>query len=125
MIYGIGNDIIAIERIKGSIDKYGERFLHKVFTNTEIEYSQQFGQKQFGHLAARFAVKESFSKAIGTGFSQGFKLNEVGVVNEQSGKPSIELSGRLLDLYGQYTIHVSISHSDEYAIAMVVLETND
>lgn len=122
MIFGIGNDIIAVERIKKSIENYGERFLNKVFTPDEIAYCELYGDKKYVHYAARFAVKESFSKAVGTGLTKGFKLNEVGVLNEKSGKPKLILSGDLSDKYSKYISHVTISHSDEYAIAMVVLE---
>lgn len=122
MIFGIGNDIIAVERIKKSIENYGERFLNKVFTPNEISYCELYGDKKYVHYAARFAVKESFSKAVGTGLTKGFKLNEVGVINEKSGKPKLILIGDLSEKYSKYISHVTISHSDEYAIAMVVLE---
>lgn len=122
MIFGIGNDIIAVERIKKSIENYGERFLNKVFTPNEISYCELYGDQKYVHYAARFAVKESFSKAVGTGLTKGFKLNEVGVINEKSGKPKLILIGDLSEKYSKYISHVTISHSDEYAIAMVVLE---
>jgi len=76
-------------------------------------------------LAGRFAVKEAFSKAIGTGIRQGFVWNTVGVVNEPSGKPTIELTGVLWERWGKYTIHVSISHTENYAMAMVVIEDTE
>ena len=75
------------------------------------------------HYAARFAVKEAFSKAIGTGITKGFAFKDVGVVNEQGGKPSIVLSGAMLDTWGLYTLHVSISHTDTVAMAVVILES--
>lgn len=122
MIYGIGNDIISVERIKQSIINYGDRFKTKVFTPEEVAYCDLFGEKKYVHYAARFAVKESFSKAVGTGLAKGFKMNEIGVINEKSGKPNLYLSGELLEKYGFLKLHVTISHSDEYAIANVVIE---
>lgn len=124
MIFGIGNDIVEIKRIEKSLEKYGERFLKRVFTTREIEYCNSFKDTENLHYAARFAAKEAFSKAIGTGFTKGFKLKEVGIVNEKSGRPRIELFGDLEEKYGKYVIHVTLSHSDEYAIANVILENN-
>ena len=122
MIYGIGNDIISVERIQKSIENYGERFLNKVFTEEEVTYCELYGNKKYVHYAARFAIKESFSKAVGTGLAKGFKMNEVGVINEKSGKPTLVLKGELSEKYGHLLSHITISHADEYAIAMVILE---
>lgn len=122
MIIGIGTDIVAIKRIQGSIENYGERFLKKIFTETEQAYCNAREKTAVLHYAGRFAVKEAFSKAIGTGIRQGFVWNTVGVVNEPSGKPEISLTGVLQERWGQYKIHVSISHTEEYAMAMVIIE---
>jgi holo-[acyl-carrier protein] synthase len=124
MINGIGTDIVEVERIKNSIEKYGKRFLDRIFTQTEQEYSESFNQNKYVHYAARFAAKESFSKAIGTGITRGFKFREVGIVNERSGKPRVELSGEMLEKYGGYDISVSLSHTGSNAVAFVVMESN-
>ncbi|MCX8055494.1 MAG: holo-ACP synthase [Ignavibacteria bacterium] len=121
MIFGIGTDIIEVERIKNAIEKYGERFLRRIFTNEEIEYCEEFNEKKFLHYAARFAVKESFSKAIGTGITQGFKFNEVGIINERNGKPVVVLDGGMKEKYEKYRIDVSISHTEHYAVAFIVM----
>ncbi len=121
MIFGIGTDIIEVERIKSAIEKYGDRFLKRIFTETEIEYCEQFNDKKYLHYAARFAVKESFSKAIGTGLTQGFKFAEIGIVNEPSGKPIVVLDGGLKEKYGSYSTEVSISHTEANAVAFVVM----
>jgi len=121
MVVGIGTDIVEIIRIQNSYDKYGERFLKKVFTPTEIEYCEQFGAKKFLNYSARFAAKEAFSKAIGTGFSQGFKFLEVGVRNEKSGKPFFELTGSAFEKYKDFVFELSLSHSDNYSVAFVVM----
>lgn len=125
MIYGIGTDIIEVERIKQALEKYGDRFAKRIYTLTEIEYCEQFGDKKYLHYAARFAVKESFSKAIGTGITQGFKFSEIGIVNQSSGKPVIVLEGELKVKYEKYRIEVSISHTESNAVAFVVMEDTD
>lgn len=122
MITGIGVDIIEVERIKKIIVNYSDAALNKIFTKTEQSYCEQFNERKYEHYAARFAAKEAFSKAIGTGFNNNFKLNEIGVFNIEIGKPQIELFGNLLELYGKYKIHISIAHLKEYAIANVIIE---
>lgn len=122
MVYGIGTDLVAVSRIKDSVEKYGERFLKKIFTEREIEYCNRFKDTEHLHFAARFAAKEAFSKAIGTGMAQGFKFKEVGIKNLKSGKPEIELFGGLAEKYGALISHVSLSHTDTDALALVVLE---
>ena len=119
MIIGTGIDIIEVERIKKLIINYTDR---TIFTEIEINYCEQYKDRKYEHYAARFATKEAFSKAIGTGFTNAFKLNEVGVVNDEKGTPSIVLTGKLLELYGKYKIHLSIAHLKEYAVASVILE---
>ncbi|MCX7735526.1 MAG: holo-ACP synthase [Candidatus Kapabacteria bacterium] len=122
MIYGIGTDIIEVERIKDAIQKYGPRFLNRIYTKVEQEYCESFNENKFLHYAARFAAKESFSKAIGTGITQGFKFNEIGVVNQSNGKPNIVLYGGLLQKWGEYKIQVSLSHTQTNAVAFITIE---
>lgn len=124
MIYGIGTDIVDVERIKQAIVSYGKRFLDRIYTDTEQEYSESFNENKYVHYAARFAAKESFSKAIGTGITKGFKFREVGIRNEATGKPVMMLEGEMLERYGDYKIHVSLSHTDFNAIAYIIIETN-
>lgn len=125
MIFGIGTDIIEVNRIEESIKKYGERFLNRVFTPIEIEYCDQFKENKYLHYAARFAAKESFSKAIGTGITQGFKFNEIEVQNQKDGKPFIVLYGGLLEKWGKFKIEVSLSHTNSNAVAYLVMEYQD
>lgn len=122
MIFGIGTDIVEVERIKSIAENYGSRFLNRVFTKTEQEYSESFNEKKFVHYSARFAAKESFSKAIGTGLTQGFKFTDIAIRNEESGKPVIELDGDLKRDYGHLKAFVSLSHTDNNAIAYIILE---
>lgn len=123
MIVGIGTDIVDVPRIQHSYNEYGERFLTRVFTPTEIEYCEQFGDTRFLHYAARFAAKEAFSKAIGTGMRQGMAFKLVGIRNESTGLPHIELFGRMQDVWGEHIIHVTLSHTASVGLAVVVIET--
>jgi len=122
MIKGIGIDIVEVERIRQSIEKYKDRFRDKIFTEEEINYSMEFKEKEYIHLAARFAVKEAFSKAIGTGITQGFRFREISVRNLPSGEPILILSGNTREKYGKYNFHISISHSETNAVAVVIME---
>jgi holo-[acyl-carrier protein] synthase len=124
MINGIGTDIIEVQRIKEAIEKYKDKFTGKIFTQEEIDYSMSFKNREHVHLAARFAVKEAFSKAIGTGLTQGFKLNEVSIKNKESGEPELILTGGLAEKYSNYKFHVTISHTESTAVAVVIMEEN-
>lgn len=125
MIYGIGHDLVETSRIKNSLEKLGDRFKRKIYTEVEQNYCDQFKLNDYLHYAARFAAKEAFSKAIGTGLRDGFKFTEVGVVNQKSGQPKIVLTGSMLEKYGHLKSHITMSHSDTNAVAIVILETND
>lgn len=122
MIIGIGADIVEIERVKTAIEKYGDRFLNRIFTQTEIDYCESYKMKKYVHYAARFSAKESFSKAIGTGITKDFAWTDFGIKNEANGKPIAELSESAKEKYGDYIIHISLSHTDSNAASFVVLE---
>ncbi len=124
MIIGIGTDIIEISRIQNSIEKYGDRFLKRIFTETEKKYSESFNENKFQHYAARFAAKEAFSKAIGTGLTRGFKFREIGIRNEITGKPVVNLEGGLAKKWGQYNVEISLSHTGTHAVAYIVIHEN-
>ncbi|MFM8436956.1 MAG: holo-ACP synthase [Candidatus Kapaibacterium sp.] len=124
MIIGIGSDIVDVARIAASIENYGTRFLDRIFTPTEQEYCRRFHGTEAVHFAARFAYKEAFSKAIGTGITRGFQFKECGVRNMPSGQPAADLSGGMSDRYGHFVIHVTLSHTDTLAMAVVVIETS-
>ncbi|HOX14795.1 MAG TPA: holo-ACP synthase [Smithellaceae bacterium] len=124
MIYGVGIDIVENDRIEKIIQKWGEKFLSRIFSDREICYCDRHAQA-FIHYGARFAVKESFLKAIGMGLGRGVKLHEIEVVNNKSGKPEIILSGgarEFLVKAGIEKIHLSITHTKNYSSAMVLLE---
>ena len=118
-VYSIGVDLIEIERIEKLLDRYGEKFLKRVFTEIEIEYSSK--KKDKGSFAARFAAKEAVFKATGLGLGKGMTWRDVEVVNDPKGKPDIRLYGKTAELLANKTIHISLSHSKDSSIAVVVV----
>ncbi|MCC7438669.1 MAG: holo-ACP synthase [Armatimonadetes bacterium] len=122
MIVGIGIDLADIHRIEEALEKYGERFERRIFTEEESQYCRGFKIGAGQHFAARFAAKEAFSKAIGTGITRGFKWHEVAIRHLPSGQPELLLSGGMAERYGHLRAHVSLTHSDATAGAVVVLE---
>jgi holo-[acyl-carrier protein] synthase len=93
MILGIGSDLCNIERIQASLDRFGERFVRRVFTETERAKAEGRPHTRAGTYAKRFAAKEAFSKAVGTGFRRGVFMRDIGVVNAPSGAPTLALTG--------------------------------
>ena len=93
MIVGIGSDLCNIERIQKSLDRWGGKFLERVFTGVEQKKAESRPHTRAGTLAKRFAAKEAFSKAVGTGFKRGVHMKDIGVVNLPSGAPTLSLTG--------------------------------
>jgi holo-[acyl-carrier protein] synthase len=125
MIVGSGIDLVEIERIQHAIDRYGARFLNRVFLGGELAYclSKRRSAESF---AARFAAKEAASKALGTGISHGVNWLEIEVVREPSGKPGLCFHGRAVEIalrLGVTHSALSLTHSEQFAMASVVLET--
>jgi holo-[acyl-carrier protein] synthase len=126
MIAGTGIDLIEIERIQHSIDRFGERFLNRVYTAGEQAYClrKRLAAESF---AARFAAKEAGAKALGTGISHGVNWLEIEVVREPSGRPTLRFHGRAAELAARMGVAraaVSLTHTKELAMASVVLEGN-
>src|SRR5919201_6376332 len=123
-IVGTGIDLIEVERVAASIERFGERFLKRVFTDAEIRYCRSkhnFAER----FAARFAAKEAGMKAIGTGWRGGVAWREVEVRREPGGRPSISFSGRAAEYaarLGMRRASLSLSHTAVHAIAQVILE---
>ena len=124
MILGIGVDIIEVSRIQHSIENYGDKFLNKIYTQEEIDYSNSYKDKKYLHFSARFAAKEAFSKAIGTGISNGFSFKEINIINKPNGEPQIILKGNMRERFSGETFHISLSHINDVAIAYVIREQN-
>lgn len=124
MIYGIGTDIVEVQRVEEKIRKRNG-FLELVFTPHEIAYCEQQAAS-YEHYAARFAAKEALLKALGTGWGNGgVNFNEIEVRNNAAGKPELHLVGNAADRYGQLNIKqilVSLSHVKATAVAMVIIE---
>ena len=128
MIVGIGNDVIDIRRIEETLEKYGERFINRIFTEVEIRKSEKRAQRAASY-AKRFAAKEACSKALGTGFRASVFWKDMGVVNEPSGKPTMLLTGGARARLDALTppghairIHVTITDDFPYAHAFVMIE---
>ena len=128
MIIGIGSDLADIRRIQASLDRFGERFTHRVFTEVERARSERKPDKAASY-AKRFAAKEACAKALGTGLKRGVYLADMGVVNARSGQPTLSLTGgaaaRLAALIPPGMdgfIHVSLTDDHPYAQAFVVIE---
>jgi holo-[acyl-carrier protein] synthase len=124
-IFGIGTDIIESERVEIKLSK-NNGFRETVFTQNEIEYCENKVNKA-QHYAARFAAKEAFLKAIGTGWPSKIQFNEIEIANDNNGKPEIILKGNAHEYAkekGIVDIHLSISHLKDIANAIVALKTN-
>lgn len=129
MIIGLGSDLANIERIQASLDRFGERFLNRVFTDVEQAKAARRPFTAAGTLAKRFAAKEAFSKAVGTGFKRGVFMKDIGVVNEPSGKPTLVLTGGAKAMLDAKTppghaidIHLTMTDDHPWAQAFVILE---
>ncbi len=129
MILGLGSDLCNIERIQASLDRFGTRFEQRVFTDTELARAARRPFTRAGTLAKRFAAKEAFSKAVGTGFRDGVFMKDIGVVNAPSGAPTLALSGGAkarLDAMVPHgmaaRIHLTMTDDHPWAQALVVIE---
>jgi holo-[acyl-carrier protein] synthase len=126
MIKGIGTDLTDRRRIQRAYDRFGDRFVAKVLSVTEIKVFQSMGEgKQVAYLAKQFAAKESVVKALGTGFSQGIALHQIEITRRPTGAPAVNLEGlalaRATEL-GISTWSISISDDGDYALAFVTAE---
>lgn len=129
MIIGMGSDLCNIDRIANSIARYGERFENRVFTDVEIAKARRRPFTIAGTYAKRFAAKEAFSKAVGTGFRRGVFMKDIGVVNAPSGAPTLALTGgaalRLVEMTPkghEARIHLTLTDDHPWAQAFVIIE---
>ncbi len=124
MIAGIGVDIIEVDRIEQAHQRHGEAFLDRIYTDDEVNYCWD-GAHPFQRFATRFAAKEAVLKALGVGWQNGTSFRDVGVIIDDLGAPSVELSGRsreISDQQGITSIHLSLSHDTHYAVAQAIAE---
>ena len=125
MVLGLGTDLMETRRVEESIDRFGDRFLERIFTPEEIAYCLRKKKNAAESFAARFAAKEAGAKALGTGISHGVSWKEFEVRREASGRPTLHLSGRAAELaeaMGVKRVQLSLTHSRELALAVVVIE---
>jgi holo-[acyl-carrier protein] synthase len=124
MILGVGIDLVEVPRIRESLDRHGEAFLKRVFGRDEVDYCLKM-KDPAPHLAGRFAAKEAFAKALGTGIGAAAGWREIQVVLTESGKPELQLSGAAAASAAARQVgkvHLSLSHTGEAATAVVILE---
>jgi len=125
MIRGVGIDIVSISRIEKLIASRGERFLRKVFSPGEIEEGKR-REKSAAFFAARFAAREAFVKALGTGFRKGISVKDIEVKKGNGGKPELAFSRKMEEMLaarGIAACHVSITHDGDSAQAIVIIES--
>lgn len=125
MILGLGNDIIDIRRVERTIERYGERFLSRVFTDTERRKSEGRTARAASY-AKRFAAKEACAKALGTGFRQGVFWRDMGVVNLSSGRPTLELTGGAARMLAELTpeghgTRIDLTITDDFPLAQAIV----
>jgi holo-[acyl-carrier protein] synthase len=125
MIVGTGVDLAEVPRIKASIERFGARFIERVYTPAEIAYVERKANR-FERYAARFAAKEAGMKAIGTGWHHGVRWRDFEVTNLRSGKPTLRFHGvaaQFAEKLGVRNVSLSITHTAELGMAHVILET--
>jgi holo-[acyl-carrier protein] synthase len=124
MIHGIGTDIVEIRRVQDSIVRYGERFLARIFTDAERSYCHAKAEPaRYASYAARFAAKEAFSKALGTGIGEHAAWTDVEIFVDDVGKPHLRLHGAVGARLQEQYLHLTLAHAHDYATAMVVIES--
>jgi holo-[acyl-carrier protein] synthase len=128
MIIGLGSDLCSIERVQKSIDRFGDRFIQRVFTEIEAAKAERRPYTRAATFAKRFAAKEAFSKAVGTGFRQGVFMRDIGVVNLPSGAPTLALTGGARAQLDALTppghaidVHLTMTDDHPWAQAFVIL----
>ena len=124
-VLGVGVDLVENARIQHSLDRFGERFLHRIFTAGEIEYFQSM-KYPARHLAARFAAKEAVSKAFGTGIGKAMGWKDIDVRRKPSGEPFVVLEDgakKLAEERNISKVSISLSHTEHHAMAMIVVES--
>lgn len=124
VIYGLGTDAISIARVRNAVQKWGERFLSRVFTPIERAFCEA-SRDAFPHYAVRFAAKEAVAKALGKGFRFGIQFKDIEVQSDPFGRPTILLHGGVAEFArkeGIQTLHLSLSHAEEIGVATAIAE---
>jgi holo-[acyl-carrier protein] synthase len=128
VIIGLGSDLCNIDRISKSLERFGDRFINRVFTDIERARAEKRPFTRAGTYAKRFAAKEAFSKAVGTGFREGVFMRDIGVVNKASGEPTLALTGGAKQRLDAITprghaaiIHLTMTDDHPFAMAVVII----
>ncbi|MBM3323195.1 holo-[acyl-carrier-protein] synthase, partial [candidate division WOR-3 bacterium] len=119
--FGVGIDLVKVERIRQALARFPERFRSRIFTAGEVEFCEHVAHRHLSY-AGRFAAKEAFAKALGTGLRGAINWNEVEVRDNERSRPTIAVTGRAAEILGAKRVHLSITHLDDYAAAVVVIE---
>ena len=132
MLLGLGNDIVSVKRIKNSYQRFGKRLENRIYTSAEIKLIWERGSPCFKTLSSRWAAKEAFVKALGTGFRKGIFWKDISVLNNLNGKPELVIRGQakvclnsILPTDTSPIIHISISDEKEIVNAIVIIEARD
>ena len=121
MVIGIGIDIIEIDRVKKSVDEFGEHFLNKIYTPLELKYCLSKSNK-YQHLAARFAAKEAIYKALSTSWIKDLSWQDMEIINAPNGMPTVKLKGNLENfLSADQNLKISMSHSRDYVACVAII----
>jgi holo-[acyl-carrier protein] synthase len=118
-ISGLGTDIVEIARIRQSIERHGQHFLNRLFSAKEQDFCYKY-QDPVPHFAGRFAAKEAIAKALGTGFGAQVSWHDIEILSDELGKPTVHFSEALQHTFHNPHLHVSISHSADYATAVAI-----
>ncbi len=128
MIYGVGIDLVQLSRVQRMIDKFGRKFINRIFTDNEIEYSEQRPKSKYQHYSARFAAKEALFKAFKGDWKSGIVWKDIEVINEERGNPVLVLHGAAAQIQkrlGITRLEVSLTHTRDSATAVVIAEKAD
>ncbi len=120
-IFGVGIDLMSVSRIRRAIENFGHRFIERIFTPAEVEFCQKLAHP-YPSYAARFAAKEAFSKALGTGLRGAVSWQEIEVCDNEKTRPTLKVSGRAKQFLGKRRVHLSLTHLEDYAAAVVIIE---
>jgi len=120
-IFGVGIDLVRVDRIRSAMERFPSRFRSRIFLESEVNFCEELADK-YPSYAGRFAAKEAFSKALGTGLRGTIGWKEIEVCDNERSRPTISISGRARELLAGRRVHLSITHLPDYAAAVVVIE---
>jgi holo-[acyl-carrier protein] synthase len=123
-IFGVGIDLVQVDRIRSVMERFPSRFRSRIFLDSEVKFCEELADK-YPSYAGRFAAKEAFSKALGTGLRGAIGWREIEIRDNERSRPSISVSGRAGELLGGRLVHLSITHLPDHAAAVVVIEDHE